>query len=203
MTVTCRPTREIFNSIETGSRVIACQPTGFDTPTDLTLNKYNNFTLSGSNISNLELYNEYDLDIRPDQRSKYDASYIVIGYPGIDVNESITVSPDVELKYLKTIMSHGQATSVNSAYPNFIQMVLNNQEGEIDYKKIKGVGAIYLEKYIDKIKASYKSILFAGLANDWQITGDKRIDALVNTYATPQECADALNTNPYFVLGIS
>jgi len=197
--VICKPIKEVFKSPTSDYRVLSCIATG-ELPNELALNKWGNFTLSGSNLTTFNLREEYPISIRLDNRSKYEASYIVTGFQGIEVGEAITVDPKVELKFLKSIMTSGQAENVHSAYPNFIELVLNNRETEISYDKITNVGPVYLEKYIDKIKASYKSILFMGIASDWEIEGDKKIEKMTQEFATPDEAYQALQTNPYRVL---
>ena len=198
MNVVCKPIKEVSKS-DWGGRIIACTPLN-PIPNELKLNRYGNFTLSGSNLDMFNMYEEYHIDIRPDNRSKYPASYIVTGFQGIDIGENITVDPKVEFQFLKGIMSQGQAENVHTAYPNFIELILNNREAEIDYKNIPNVGPVYLEKYIDKIKGSYKSIFFMGLASEWEIKGEKKLDKLMEAFVTPDEAAQALQTNPYRVL---
>lgn len=199
MNVVCKPVKEVFKATDSDFRVISCVPIG-QAPNELTLSRWGNFTLSGSNLSTFNLYEEYPIEIRPDIRSKYEGSYIVVGFQGIEIGENITVDPELELKFLKGIMSEGQAQNIHNAYPNFIEMILNNREAEIDHNKIYNVGPVYLEKYIDNIKASYKSIFFMGLASDWEIKGDARIERLMQEYNTPNEATQALQTNPYRVL---
>lgn len=199
MNVICKPTKEIFKSRDSDFRVISCVPIG-QAPNELALNRWGSFTLSGSNLSTFNLYEEYPIEIRLDVRSKYEGSYIVVGFQGIEIGENITVKPELELKFLKGIMSEGQAQNIHSAYPNFIEMILNNREAEIDHNKIYNVGPVYLEKYIDNIKTSYKSIFFMGLASDWEIKGDARIERLMQEYNTPNEATQVLQTNPYRVL---
>lgn len=199
MNVICKPVKEIFKNQESNFRVISCVAVG-QPPNELCLSNWGNFTLSGSNLDMFNMYEEYHIDIRPDNRSKYPASYIVTGFQGIDIGENITVDPKVEFQFLKGIMSQGQAENVHTAYPNFIELILNNREAEIDYKNIENVGPVYLEKYIDKIKASYKSIFFMGLASEWEIKGEKKLDKLMEAFITPDEAAQAMQTNPYRVL---
>ena len=199
MNISCQPVKEVFSNKQSGFRVLSCVPVGVP-PDELVLNRYGNFSLSGSNLTGFVLYEEYNLEIREDKRSKYEGSYIVIGFTGIDIGETITVTPEMEFKLLKGLMSTGQAKNVHEAYPNFIQMILNNQESEINYDKIYGVGPVYLEKYIDKVKGSYKSILFASLCNEWGITGENRVKTIAESFITPDEAKEAFINNPYRIL---
>lgn len=195
----CKPIKLVFKSRDNDFRVLSCIPVG-EAPNELQLNQYANFTLSGSNLSAFNLNEEYPISIREDTNSKYEASYIVVGFQGIDIGENITVDPEVEFKFLQGIMSHGQAINVHTVYPNFIELILNNREAEIAYKKIANVGSVYLEKYIDKIKGCYKSILFMGLANEWEIKGEAKLDKLMDEFITPEEANQAMQSNPYRVL---
>lgn len=198
MNITCKPIKEIFKSRDSDFRVISCVPMG-QAPNELALNNWGNFTLSGSNLNPFKLFQEYAIEIRPDNRSKYPASYIVVGFQGIDVGKEIKVDKEVELNFLESTMSSKQAMNVHTAYPNFIELILNNREEEIDHKKIYNVGPVYLEKYISDIQSSCRTIFFMGAAIEWGIKGNK-IENLATAFPTPEEASKALRDSPYEVL---
>ena len=199
MDVKCMPIKEIFSNWMNGFKVISCIPVGTP-PLELELSNYGNFTISGSNLQNLKIGQEISLNIRKDLKNKYKNSYILIGYTGINTSEKeIVVDPKQELNILKNLMSEDQAINVNKAYPNFIYLVLNGQEADINFKEIYNVGAIRLEQYIDKVKAACRSILFMPVAMDNGIEDSETIEKLTQVYLTPEELQEAFNTNPYHI----
>ena len=200
MNVTCCPVREIYKSPLGDYRVLACAPIGI-APGALKVNKkYGDFTLAGSNLGGLKVGEVIELDIRENKTGKYENSYVLIGYGGIDADgEEIKVDPNQELAILKTLMTYDQAKYVHDAYPNFVYLVLNNKEEEIDYNNIFNVGAIRLESYIDKVKASCKSVLFMPVAFDYGLEDTTIVEKLTNIFMTPEELQEAFDDNPYHI----
>lgn len=199
MLVNCIPIRQLYNDYLTGFRILACicksKP-----PDNLCLNDYGNFTISGSNLSSLTIGQEIQLDIREDLRNKREGSYKLVGLGGIKTEgEEIKVDPNQEYNILCGFMSPGQAQNVNKAYPNFIYLVLNGRENEINHKNIYNVGEYYLELYIDKVKAACRSILFMPVAMDNGIEDSETIEKLSKIYLTPEELQEAFDTNPYHI----
>ena len=199
MLVNCIPIRQLYNDYLSGYRILACickdKP-----PDDLHLNDYGNFTISGSNLSSLTIGQEIQLDLREDLQNKRNGSYKLIGLGGIQTEgEEIKVDPRQEYNILCGFMTQGQAHNVNKAYPNFVYLVLNGRENEIDYKNIYGVGPVYLESYIDKVKSACRSILFYPVAMDNGIEDSEIIEKLTQIYLTPEELQEAFDTNPYHV----
>lgn len=199
MLVNCIPTRQLYNDYLTGFRILACVCKG-KPPDNLHLNDYGNFTVSGSNLSSLTIGQEIQLDIREDLRNKREGSYKLVGLGGIKTEgEEIKVDPNQEYNILCGFMSPGQAQNVNKAYPNFIYLVLNGRENEINHKNIYNVGEYYLELYIDKVKAACRSILFMPVAMDNGIEDSETIEKLSKIYLTPKELQEAFDTNPYHI----
>lgn len=199
MLVNCIPTRQLYNDYLTGFRILACICKG-KPPDNLRLNDYGNFTISGSNLSSLTIGQEIQLDVREDLRNKREGSYKLVGLGGIKTEgEEIKVDPNQEYNILCGFMSPGQAQNVNKAYPNFIYLVLNGRENEINHKNIYNVGEYYLELYIDKVKAACRSILFMPVAMENGIEDSETIEKLSKIYLTPEELQEAFNTNPYHI----
>lgn len=199
MLVNCIPIRQLYNDYISGYRILACTCKG-QPPDDLQLNDYGNFTISGSNLSSLSLGQEIKLDIREDLKNKRQGSYRLVGLGGIKAEgEEIKVDPTQEYNILCGFMSPGQAQNVNKAYPNFIYLVLNGRENEINHKNIYNVGEYYLELYIDKVKAACRSILFMPVAMENGIEDSETIEKLSKIYLTPEELQKAFDTNPYHI----
>ena len=191
------PIREIFFNPSNGFRVLGCEPVSSD---EVVLNKYGNFTLSGSNLCTFNIGEEYKLEIREDKRSKYAGSYILIGFSDININENgITIKPEQELTILSHICEGEQPNYIHDAYPNFVQLVLDGKEEEIDYKQIYNVGPVRFEEYVNKIKGYFNTIQFLPITSNWGIDKDTDIDKLIKTFATSAELNQALESSPYHI----
>lgn len=189
--------REIFFNPSNGFRVLGCEPVSGD---EVVLNKYGNFTLSGSNLSTFNIGEEYKLEIREDKRSKYAGSYILVGFSDININENgVTIKPEQELTILRHICEGEQPNYIHDAYPNFVQLVLDGKEEEIDYKQIYNVGPVRFEEYVNKIKGYFNTIQFLPITSNWGIDKDTDIGKLIKTFATPAELNQALESSPYHI----
>ena len=196
--IKCIPTKELFRDFITHYRIISCIP--IENNPKLELNNYGNFTISGSNLDNIQLNQEANIIITLDNKSKYPASYIMLGYEGVDFGkEGIIVNPKYELEILSRLMEESQAKNVNEAYPNFVSLVLNNKQDTIQHKNIKNVGQKRLDLYVSKVQADCKAILFYPTAFDNGIVSGEDIRELQTHFNTPDELKNALSTNPYHV----
>lgn len=193
-----KPNKRIFFNPTNGYKVLSCEPVG-DYP-NLMLNQYSNFTLAGTNLGMVDVGDEYELEIRENQRAKYPASYVLVGFADINVNaEGIKITPEQELKILRHICDGNQPQYVHEAYPNFVQMVLDGREEEIDHKKIYNVGSVRFEEYVNKIKGYFTTIQFLPIASDWGIENDSDVSKLITVFATPAELNQALESSPYHI----
>lgn len=195
----CCPTKQLYHDSVSGFKIIACKPVG-KKPNELVLSKYYNFTVNGTNLSGLAIGQEIELDIVSNMNPSHPESYKVIGLGAFKPNgEKIDVDSKQELNILCGLMTKNQAKSVNKAYPNFISMILNGQEEQIDYKNIYGVGPVYLETYIKKVKQAYRYIMFVPIANKFGIEDINIVQKLANVYLSPDELSDDMELNPYHV----
>lgn len=193
-----KPIKRIFFNPSNGYKVLSCEPVG--SYPNLTLNSYNNFTLAGTNLGMVDVGDEYELEIRENQRAKYPASYVLVGFTDIDVSaEGIKITPEQELKILRHICDGNQPQYVHEAYPDFVQMVLDGREEEIDHKKIYNVGPVRFEEYVNKIKGCFTTIQFLPLTSDWGIENDSDVSKLTKVFATPAELNQALESSPYHI----
>lgn len=151
--VNCRPIKRIFYNEESRYCVWICKPIG-NNP-ELELNKYNNFTVSGEGIEFFEPGKEIKLKVEKDDNGKYEASYKMYGLGGVSSEgEEYIVNPDQEIPILMNFMSENKAVTINEAYPDFVQKVINGHEDEIDLSLIKGVGDKLFAKYVEKLKTA-------------------------------------------------
>ncbi len=193
-TLKLEPIREVYSKED--YRTIACMPHGFYK--DLELNKYHNFTLSGTNLDMLEIGVEYDLEIEK-AISKYEASYILIGWNQTGEDNSIKITPEQEVAILRRIAEGNQPEHIHSAYPNFVQMILDGKESEIDINNIKNVGKQRFALYIDKIRDSFNFIKYLPIMQKWGVTSQSDVDGLIKKFEQPERLEEALDNNPYHV----
>lgn len=198
MLVTCRITKQLYNDPVSGFKILSCKPK--NKPKDLVLSQYGTFTINGNNLSGLSVNQEVELDIVSSYSPKYPESYRVVSLGGIKPNgEKIDVNPKQELNILSGFMAVNQAKNVNEAYPNFVSMVLNGKEGELDYKKIHGVGPKYLKDYISKVKSAYHYIRFIPIVTKYGIDDINIVQKLSILYDSPNELYEDMESHPYHV----
>lgn len=198
MLVTCRITKQLYHDPVSGFKILSCKPK--NKQNGLILSQYGTFTINGNNLSGLSINQEVELDIVSSYSPKYPASYRVVGLGGIKPNgEKIEVDQHQEINILSGFMTASQAKNVNEAYPNFVSMILNGQEDKIDYKNIYGVGPVYLETYIKKVKQAYRYIMFVPIANKFGIEDINIVQKLANVYLSPDELSGDMELNPYHV----
>ena len=198
MNVHCKITREIYNNPSNNFRVLACVLTGEENP-EIELNQYGNFTIAGSNLFNLDIDEEYDLNIREDRNAKRPASYKMVGFYGVEEGKKITVSRERESSILSKFMEESQVHYVLDAYPDFCQMILDGRESEIDYKNIYNVGPVRYESYVNAVKSHFQAIYFLPVASEWGVEDWEQIEKLIKVYATPEDLREAFTNNPYHV----
>lgn len=175
MTINCMPVRDLYFNPMNSYRIIACEP--IDDRSNIELNRYGNFTISGNNLASYKLGQPILLEIEPKENAKYQGEYKCLGYGGIKVEHetsNITIDPSQERAILLQFMSMGQADNVLEAYPNFVEMVLNGHANEFDTNKIYNVGNVRIAEYIDKVKNNCDMIFFN--KDCWAIGIDKETD---------------------------
>ena len=198
MLVTCCITKQLYNDPVSGFKILSCKPK--NKPKGLVLSQYGTFTINGNNLSGLSINQEVELDIVSSYSPKYPASYRVVGLGGIKPDgEKIDVDPKQEINILSGFMTVSQAKNVNEAYPNFVSMVLNDQEDKIDYKKIHGVGKKYLTLYIQKVKSAYHYIRFIPIITKYGIEDINIAQRLSILYGSPNELNEDMESHPYHV----
>lgn len=200
MTVNCVPTREIFLDPVNGYRILACVPVEYNDK--IKLNKYGNFTISGNRI-NYQLNQPIFLEIAPKENAKYEGEYVCMGYGGVEINRdtnNISITPQQQRQILLQFMTKGQANNVLNAYPNFVEMVLNGRQEEIDTKKIYSVGDYRLNEYVGKIQDNCDSIFFNKECWELGIVKDADIEKIRKVFNKVSYFVDNFKLAPYSTL---
>lgn len=194
--VTIMPVKEVYRSEVPASVIWGCRVIGGDY---VKKNKYNNISVTGKFALNLMLKEEYEVFLESTNSEKYPASYNLVGMVGFDYdNGRIKVEQEVSYKALKkTTTSEKIANEILTHCPDFVEKILNNEEGEIDYKPMHNVGPVRFAGYVRDIKSSYKSILLMSVFLDWNVPDN--ISCHLD-FSNKSELINALIENPYKVL---
>lgn len=193
--VKCKITREIFKN--NGYYILACVPY-HPYNEELELNNYGNFTICGE-LSFLDVNKEYELEIEAKSRDKYGVSYKVISVPSVKIDLD-NLSYDDSFEMLMSVTSSERiANNIITAYPDFIKLVLENRDDEIDLKKIKGVGDVYYSAYKRMLNEKYKYLAFMNKYKQFQLeVNDCKV--LFNNLHTEENITYNLKEKPYYVL---
>lgn len=197
-TVKLTPMRMIFNNPDSNFSIISCRTKDETIETNP---KYGTISLKGTGIADLKMGQSIDCIIEPCVDDKYKYSYKFIGFAGFVAKDGkFNLTEKAELQTLRSLMTNGQAESCHAAYPHFVSMVLNGEADKLDYKKIRGVGKVLLQKYIGKIKTINKRVEFMGETYAWGIEHDEDINKIAATYKNVYGFSKDVNANPYAVM---
>lgn len=159
------------------------------------LSSYGNFTLKGE-LNFLTVGETYDLDIELVEVNRYGATYELKTLPDLGL-ENLT--DESEYKLLCEITSPKQSEYVNSAYPNFIRLVLAGEEDKIDVNKIYNVKEVrknFLVREINK-KLKFYVIKQKFSAFKFSLKECKKLNEL---YKSLEDIEKELVEKPYYVL---
>lgn len=177
-----------------GFCIFGCVPT--KNYPELKLNPtYQNFTIMG----NLPFLNEgevYTLDLEEAATTKYGTQYKVLSVPKQD---SIEITDDNEFALLLQVTSRQIAYDINKVYPNFIRLILDGKEDEIDLKKIYNVKSARFESIKKQINEKHKYFKILTDLHEYEISMSD-CQTLAETYQSVEGAVDAVHNNPYEVL---
>lgn len=197
--IKCKPVRNVFTSADGTFSIYGCVPSKDDMG-KVHLNKYGNFTLKGD-LTVLDIGEEYIIEVE-ERNGSYGYEYWLIGFPEIedfDMDELDDITNEKELEMLKSFMSISQAGSVNKAYPNFIRLILQGKEKEIDYNNIYNVAEVRLQGYINKVNERFKYYRIHLDNPQYELTFTE-CGVLCCEYQTTTCIKHMLTTSPYTVL---
>lgn len=191
----CKIIKQVYSN--KNYQVYGCVPTQ---PSDVKLNKYKNFTIVGD-LGMLEVGNEYTFDLEEGE-STYGYQYKVLSIPSLEkikIDDINKLDQESELEMLQVIMSDTQSKHVNKAYPNFIRLVMEGKEDEIDYRNIYNVGEVRIKSYIQKVNTLFKYFKIIQDNKQYAITYTEAVD-LCRKYPSMKEAQKHLDQHPYVVL---
>lgn len=162
---------------------------------DLVISQYGTFTCKGE-LSMLTVGQDYELVLEEMNSDKYGTSYKVIDVPSLNVDD---LTDDDEMQILRQITTDSQAEYVHKAYPNFIRLIINGEEDEIDTKKIYNVGETRLKVYKRLINEKFRYYYLMKQTHPYDISmSDCKL--LLSKYKTIEECVDKIESEPYYTL---
>lgn len=194
------PTKAIYKSPRDDFTILSCKlvapVSGIETHP-----VYHNLTLKGANISEFKLNHRVECIIEPIDDNAHPYSYKFIGFSAFEpTGGKYALTEKQELQALRSLMTNRQAESCHAAYPHFVSMVLNGEDGQIDYKKIKYVKSALLPRYIAKIRSINNRIAFMSEAAKWSIESDEDLNHLAATYSSVDDFTSDIDERPYSLL---
>lgn len=193
------PYRVLFEDAMSGFRILSCRCDTEDVPIDP---KYHSLTLKGSNLSILKIGERADVVLEPIYDARHPYGYRLVGYQGVNYeSDHVELTALAEMQSLTRIMTEQQAQNIHEAYPHFVAMILNGDDGNISHKNIYNVGPKLLPKYIQQIKAMHMEVQFISSASAWGIESSGDIQKISTRYDSVKDFDAAMAENPYAVLG--
>lgn len=193
ITIKGRATRKLFPKStpkdDNGYKIYAFQPDNSD---GLQLNDYGNISITGI-LPELILHEkEYEFEVEYESKGKYQ-SYKVVKM----LSSMKPTSGNEAMVFMCEITSPTRAKNILSIYPNFVDMVMNDEK--IDCKNIKGVGDKTLAPIIKKIKAQFVYYDLITEYKDYGLT-ITQIKKIYAAYGSVEEIRKRMAKNPYSCL---
>lgn len=173
-------------------RIFSCELV--EPNSDIKLNKFGNFSLKG-NLAYLVPGQTYDLELEEKETNDYGTTYITNTIPVFD---EVILTPESQRELLLTITSKNIANNISNAYPNFVQLILDGKDAEIDLTKIKDVKKGRFETIKEKILSNYKIYWIQSQLSSWEVN-TKETTKLLNTYGSVGNIEKRFKENPYHV----
>ena len=195
--VRARVIRQIYNNGD--YYIFALVPS--ERNNNIKLNSYGNFTVTGE-LGYLSLNKEYDFILKEGQTNQYGTSYSVIDVPSMKLEDLKKLSYEDKYEILKECTSSDKiAKNILEAYPDYIEIAVNQGADAIDTKKIYGVGKVYNNSYCRKLISKYKYYTFCRNTKmkDYEFSVSEA-KALFDKYGTVEDIIKAMSTNPYYNL---
>lgn len=176
-------------------QILGCVPMDFDV--DVILSKYGNFTL----IDEMLVLSEgkiYTVEME-ETESKYGKQYKLISVPSFSIQSVETITDEMEYELLSEITSGSIINSIHDAYPDYLRLILQGRQDEIDLKKIKGVKEYRHNLYCRLINEKFKYYHILESNKQYKLEL-KDCKALANIYSTVEKINEMMQENPYYCL---
>jgi len=158
---------------------------------DIKQNKYGNVSILGE-LSDLTLGVEYEITAE-EQVNKYGTSYHVI-----NIKRDIPTTTEGTFLFLSEILTYNQAKVLVEHYPDIIQRVKDNNLGDIDLSKLKGIGEKTFAVIKDKIVTNFALMdLVIEFKNVLSMSIIKKI---YDEYSSIDKLKEKIKSQPYTAL---
>lgn len=190
MKVNCTAIKELYR--KESFMIYAFRPLG---ETTIELSNYGTFSMKGD-LGWVRLNETYELDIEFVSRNKYGVEYKLNSLPDLDLDN---LTDETEYDYLCQITTPRQAEYVNTAYPNFIRLVLDGKQDEIDVKKIYNIKEVRKNFLIREIEQKFK---FYAIKKQFEMfdLSIGECKELNKQFKSVEEITNALENAPYNTL---
>lgn len=181
-------------------RIFSAIPLG-EVPQGLKLSKWGTFSIKGD-LPYLIVDKDYEFILEViSEDPKYGSTCEVIDVPSLSMIDTKNLPYEESFQILRQIgtSSDRLAKNILDAYPNFIDIILNEGKESIDLKKIKGVGKAYLNAYSRNILEKYKYWYTTKRLQQYNIT-IRDAQTLVEEYHDDDIIEENLEENPYHVM---
>lgn len=181
-------------------RIFSAIPLG-GVPEGLKLSKWGTFSIKGD-LPYLIVDKDYEFILEViSEDPKYGSTCEVIDVPSLSMIDTKNLPYEESFQILRQIgtSSDRLAKNILDAYPNFIDIILNEGKEAIDLKKIKGVGKAYLNAYSRNILEKYKYWYTTKRLQQYNIT-IRDAQTLVEEYHDDDIIEENLEENPYHVM---
>ena len=188
--------REVFHNGD--FRILAILPLE---KTDLELNRYGNCTITGE-LGYLDVDKEYTFVLCEGKASKYGMSYNVLDVPSMKLKDLKELTYEEKYEILRDCTSSDRiATNILEAYPDYIELVVENGAEVIDTSKVKGMGEVYNKAYTRTLvsKFKYYTLCHNEKLKPYEITIKEAKD-LYSVHAKTEDIIKAFKENPYYEL---
>lgn len=156
---------------------------------DVMINQYGNVSVSGKMIE-LDLDVDYEIEAIENTNGKYG-----ISYSATIVKRNKPVTESEVYSFLCTILTKNQAMNLYAAYPNIVDKIMNNGDGDVDLSRVKGVKQKSYEKVKKKVIENFA--LMELLAKYKDVLSYTIIQKLYNTYGSIDLINERLRRKPY------
>lgn len=193
MKVTFRIVKQLFPKdqfSEKTYRIFSCVSS---TP-NVELNKYGTFSIKGE-LPFLTVGEEYEYDIEIADRNQYGTTYVI--NDALNGFDSCNLTDKQSYDIIKSVTSSNDiADAIYSAYPNFVQLIINGEDEKIDLKNIYNVGVYRYNTYKQKIINDYKILMLQSKLDKWDLSTED-IKVLLQKYKDYNEINRAFIEHPY------
>lgn len=164
---------------------------------NIMLNDRGNFTVVG-NANLVTEGKSYDMNVEPVRHPKYGMQYKLISLPQFNNLTIDSLTPEQELDILINITTPKQAHNINTAYPDFVRLILQNEDEKIDLNKIYNVGEVYFQVYKERIRKEFSFLLITTAFPEYKLSRDevKTLNRMCNNDL--EKVKALIQDNPYY-----